>query len=127
MRSETFNEREPGGIVVGTPAEGEKSVRPKRGGDGHYVCRVAVRVDFDRGQRIANPPFNDGADQVDMVSLAIAYVLDAFSRLRQALPGFVTAAIHRMSQATQDVGQRESRVVRQRFLRGLEHPGKACR
>jgi hypothetical protein len=81
-------------------------------------------VEFDRGQRIANPPFDDGADQVDVVALTITGALHAFSRVRQARPGFVTAAIHAMCQATQDVGQRESRVVRQRFLRGLEHTGK---
>ena len=49
MRSDTFDEREPGSVVVRTAAEREKSVRPKRGGYGHDVCRVAVRVDFDRG------------------------------------------------------------------------------
>jgi hypothetical protein len=81
-------------------------------------------VELDRGQRIANPPFNDGADQVDMVALAITCVPNAFSRVRQALPGFVTAAIHPISQATQDVSQRECRVVRQRFLRGLKNPRK---
>ena len=46
VRSETFNEREPGGIVVVTPTEGEEPVRPYRGRDGHDVRRMAVRVEF---------------------------------------------------------------------------------
>ncbi len=59
-----------------------------------------------------------------MVSFAIAYALDAVARPRKALPGFVSATIHRMKQTTQHVRQRESWIVCQRFLRSLQHPGQ---
>ena len=60
-----------------------------------------------------------------MVSLAIARDVDAIARARKGLPGFLAAAIHRMKQATQDVGQRESWIVRQRFFRSLQHAGES--
>jgi hypothetical protein len=49
VRSDTFDERKPGNVVVRTAAEREQSVRAKRGGDGDYVRGIAVRVEFDRG------------------------------------------------------------------------------
>ena len=54
VRSDTFDERKPSIVVIRTAAERKESVRPQGGGNSHYICRVASRVKFDRGQRVAS-------------------------------------------------------------------------
>jgi hypothetical protein len=106
--------------MVATPTEGEESVRPYWGRDGHDVRRIAVRVKPDRRQRVMNP------------SSMMALIRSTWSRSRSCGPnacardsnfGLLTAAI--LQAKPRRMRQRESRVVGQCFRPRKRREGRA--